>query len=306
MTDRRLLGRVARLYYEEGLTHAEIARLLALSRVKVTRLLAEARQEKIVEITVHSEEPAFAELERRLAASLGLRAAWVAPWSEDSCSLGRAGGRAIRELLPRAERVTLGLSESVRDAVAHVGELSLPHLQIFPVGGGRPGQASGADPHDVASALARAVGSTVFGLPAPLIARDRESAQSLLRDPGLRSALAGAEQADLLVVGVGGLETARKFWSAWVDGSVFDDLGRRGAVGDISARFFGADGARIASPLDERVVGLSLTQMRAVGTRLMIGGGEEKTEAIRVAVRSGLANALVTDNGVAEALLAGQ
>ena len=38
-----LLGRVARMYYEHGLTHQEIANALGLSRIRVTRLLAEAR-----------------------------------------------------------------------------------------------------------------------------------------------------------------------------------------------------------------------------------------------------------------------
>lgn len=305
MADRALLARVARLYYEEGLTHAEIAPILSLSRVKVTRLLAEARHQKIVEITVHSDEPAFADLERRLATSLGLRAVWIGPRSTDPSALGRAGARAIRELLPGADRVTVGLSGSVRAAVEQLRGLSLPHLDVFPAGGGRPGPISGADPQDVAAALARIVrASAVFGLPAPLLAADRSSAQSLLADPHLRCTLGEASRADLLMVGVGSLDSARRYWSPRVDDAVFDDLDRRGARGDISARFFGEDGTRIASPLDDRVIGLSLEQMRSIPTRLVIAGGTDKVDAIRIAVASGLANTLVTDNEVAERLLA--
>lgn len=61
----------------------------------------------------------------------------------------------------------------------------------------------------------------------------------------------------------------------------------------------------IASDLDRRVIGLTLEQMRAIPTRLIIAGGPEKTEVIRTAVTSGIATALVTDNEVAQALLDG-
>lgn len=305
MTDRRVLGRVARLYYEEGLTQAQIAELIGSSRVTVTRMLAEARSEGVVEIVIHSEEPLFSELERRLVTELGLSAAWVAPASHNSTALGRTGGRALRAVLPHARSVTVGLSEYVRDAVAHIGELSLPDLEIYPFGGGRPGRHIRSDAHDVGSALSARVGGTMYALPAQLIARDIASAQSLLGDPHLQSTLRAAAAADLAIVGVGGLPRAQAFLADWVEPAVFDELRGLGAIGDLSVRFFDRDGEPIASDLDRRVIGLTLEQMRAIPTRLIIAGGPEKTEVIRTAVTSGIATALVTDNEVAQALLDG-
>ncbi|HHF97997.1 MAG TPA: MarR family transcriptional regulator, partial [Candidatus Aerophobetes bacterium] len=46
--DKDLLIRVAWLYYEEGLTQDEIARIFSLSRSKVVRILKRAREEGIV------------------------------------------------------------------------------------------------------------------------------------------------------------------------------------------------------------------------------------------------------------------
>ena len=74
-----LLGRVARMYYELGMTHQEIATALGLSRIRVTRLLAEARAQGIVEITVHSDEPLFADEQRALTDRFGLAQAWLSP-----------------------------------------------------------------------------------------------------------------------------------------------------------------------------------------------------------------------------------
>ena len=77
--DHQMVGRVARLYYEHGLTHAEIASMLDVSRIKVTRMLADARRRGIVEITVHSDERPFADLEEALVERFGLQSAWVSP-----------------------------------------------------------------------------------------------------------------------------------------------------------------------------------------------------------------------------------
>ncbi|MEL6209782.1 MAG: sigma factor-like helix-turn-helix DNA-binding protein, partial [Pseudomonadota bacterium] len=46
--DDDLMVRAAWMYYHDDLTHAEIARKLGLSRVKVTRLLKRAREQGIV------------------------------------------------------------------------------------------------------------------------------------------------------------------------------------------------------------------------------------------------------------------
>ncbi|MFE7046734.1 sugar-binding domain-containing protein, partial [Streptomyces atratus] len=78
----------------------------------------------------------------------------------------------------------------------------------------------------------------------------------------------------------------------------------RGAVGDISGRFFDADGAAVPGEVDERLIGLSLEQLRAVPVRIGVARGADKRRALAVALRHGLINVLVTDVSTAETLLA--
>lgn len=64
--DLYLLSKVSKLYYERGLNQQEIADKLHLSRPKVSRLLQQAQEEGIVQITVHSPPGTFADLEEAL------------------------------------------------------------------------------------------------------------------------------------------------------------------------------------------------------------------------------------------------
>ena len=50
---RELLAQVASLYYEEEMTQDAIAKQFGLSRIKVYRLLKKAREEQVVQITIH-------------------------------------------------------------------------------------------------------------------------------------------------------------------------------------------------------------------------------------------------------------
>ena len=71
--------RAAWLYYVEGLTQEAIAGAMGVSRAKVIRLLAAARDNGVVRIRIDGKGGEQIALERRLIGALGLAEAVVAP-----------------------------------------------------------------------------------------------------------------------------------------------------------------------------------------------------------------------------------
>ena len=69
---KRLLYKIARDYHENNLTQEQIARRLGLSRIKVSRLLKKAIQEKIVSITVTPPPGLLTSLEEGIENKFGL------------------------------------------------------------------------------------------------------------------------------------------------------------------------------------------------------------------------------------------
>ena len=61
--DIRLLTKVSKLHYEQGLTPTEIAGRLYISRQRVSYLLRQARREGIVQITVLTPSQLSAQLD---------------------------------------------------------------------------------------------------------------------------------------------------------------------------------------------------------------------------------------------------
>ena len=108
-----LISRVLNLYYVEELTQAEVGRRLGLSTAKVNRLLQQARQQGMVEITINTPLQHLFDLEYRLKAIFGIQEAVVIPSiSEDVHTyvhtLGRAGANYLLNHLRDGDVLAIG------------------------------------------------------------------------------------------------------------------------------------------------------------------------------------------------------
>lgn len=302
--------RAARLHYEQGMTHQEVADELGLSRVKVTRLIGEARRLGIVTIIVRDESRPYPELEHQLASRLGLvdvRVAPAFPGEHRSTAVALEAGRYLAAELPAMRRVAIGVSTTVADAVTHLPKASAADTVVIPMAGGWAGPSRSLNPDNLANQAALALGARACSMPAPLVAGSADMAAALIASPGVDAVLTLARASDALVVGIG-VAPGNKGWDAALLGQALtaaerEELVTAGAVGDVSGRFFDATGRRIPSGLDQRIIGLSLAEMRAIPTRIALAFGRHKVGALRAAIVGGIISALVTDRVTAEALL---
>ncbi len=94
-----LMIKVAKLYYESGLTQEAISRQLRISRPTISRLMQDAIDQGIVKITITQDSERFAEVEKLLCDIYGLLEVIVTDISDpDSnsevcCPVGRRFGR---------------------------------------------------------------------------------------------------------------------------------------------------------------------------------------------------------------------
>jgi len=308
MESRELLGRVARLYYQHGMTHQEIGQLLGLSRVKVTRLVAEARRTGIVEIRIHSSSASFGDLEAELIGAYGLEQAWIAPSFADekrtADAVGLVGAQCLDALVPDAGTVAVGLSSSVATIVPHLHVEPRPRLGFVPLAGSWGGITGGGNPHELALRLGTAFGAQTYHLPAPLVASKAEVAEAFQTQSDVRETMRMASGAELLVAGVGGMERRSGILVDSLSRAEREQLAADGAVGDISGRFFDSTGKGVPGSLDDRVIGLSLAELRAIPHRVAVSFGTHKIRALHSALCSGLVNMVVTDVDTANALTA--
>lgn len=308
----RLMTKVARLYHEHGLRQPEIAKQLSLSQAMVSRLLAAAQREGIVRTTVTAPAGVYPELEEELERRYGLKDAIVADCAADTPDqvlrdIGSAGATYLETTLATDEVV--GISSWSETLLRMVGSMQpvrrASGSHVVQILGGIGNPTAEAHAIRLTTQLASLLKAEPHFLPAPGVTASAEATAHYLAEPQVTDTTAYFDRLTLALVGIGALHPSRLLGES---GNVFsetelDELDRLGAVGDICLRFFDAAGAPVASRFGERVIGLSLAQLRGVPRSVGVAGTAEKVEAIRGALEGRLINVLITDRFTAERLI---
>jgi DNA-binding transcriptional regulator LsrR (DeoR family) len=311
MTERAdFLAQVASMYYERNLTQEEIAAEIGGSRSTVSRLLNEARDIGVVEITIHHPWKTNPSLEHKLAAKHNLQQAVVLDGdgrtrSEILRGLGNLAARCVDPGL--TDESILGISwgravHSTVQALKPIRRIPLTVVQMIgAVGMGDPL----IDGPDLARLLAVVYGGEYRYLHAPLIVENQQVREAFHQELMIEETLELARRADTALVGVGSLnpdESSLKR-AGYLDQADLAELSSQGAVGDICARHYDSNGGNLDIELNRRIVGIELDDLRNIDRVIAVAGGELKAEAIRGALRGGYVNVLVTDDLAAQKIL---
>ncbi len=94
--------------------------------------------------------------------------------------------------------------------------------------------------------------------------------------------LAAAAASDIALVGIGApTKDGVVFREQILDEGDLERLTAKGTVGDIALCFFDKDGQPVADEVSDRLVGLTLEQIRNIPRVIGVAGGEGKVNAIR-------------------------
>lgn len=306
----RFLYKIAHAYYEDGLTQQEIANRFHLSRPKVSRLLQEARDEKVVTITLTPPSGGTADLETELEKKFGLDEVIVVPVSNprSNKAVAREIGPTAAELLTRTlqgdEIIGLAWGATILTMVDAMPVGARKNLTIVQMIGGLKPDYENEHSAEIVRRAARKLHANYQLIPAPGIASNNQAAKALRSDARIAETLAQAAKADVAVVGLGVLAPDSLLLQSGeiLSKNDLSILESAGAVGDVILRFFDANGTPLDLEINKRIIGLSLDQLRKIPRVIGLAGGEKKYEIIRAVLRSRILNVLVTDHITAKKL----
>ena len=315
--DLRLALRAATLYYLDGLTQAEIASRLGVSRPTAGRLVARAKAKGLVRIEVvvpqDLRDNLHADEEHELEHRFGLTEAVVAGHGVDIGAPGRPAafasvGRAAAALLMRrlSPNDVLGFTwgpEQVAVATALAPGVASCQT-VVQLDGAMSSAAYQTGTEFILGRCADVLRAETIRLPAPLYA-DPSTVASMRSDSLISRTLEAGRRADVMLFGVGAVSTSTTlFEDSFLDTRMLDELITLGAVGEIGGRFFDADGTPVDTELQQRAVSVPLEDIRACSKTILISSGAAKHRATLGALRGKLARLLVCDIDCARWLLA--
>lgn len=303
--DTGLLVDIATRFYLQGATQVEIATGLGLNPSTVSRHLKRARDLGIVRVEIAPPAPPVADLGRELAAAFGLARAVVLPTGPGITDQFAAAAAAfVSGQLRTGTRLGLGWGETLAAVIRYLVPGGVADLSVAQLAGGLREQAPGIQAHELVALVAALYpGSRVRYLHAPAIVDSALIQGALLRDRSVAGAVEAAAGSELALVGIGEMaDTATMFRYSHVSADDRARLVAAGAVGSMNARFFDR-GGRPVDLLEDRTIAIDWAQLAAIPTVVAIAAGPHKADAIHGALRTGVVDALVTDQATAASLV---
>ncbi|WP_284774322.1 sugar-binding transcriptional regulator [Agrobacterium sp. lyk4-40-TYG-31] len=301
MPYQQSMVRASWLYHVEGLTQAQIAERMLLTRRRVNELLAAALDQGVVRISFNSPLTENVELEAELRQRFDLSDAVVVPTPSDKSQIATVIGRAAAMFLERFIQASepralgVGWGATLRETAHHMAPANVPDVKVRSMMGGLT-RGSEINTFEIVRSFAKVMNAECHYLAAPIYADSPDSRDAILVQPFFDSLLAEATAVDVSILSVGDVSPeSLQVRYGLPTGTDISELVAAGAVGDLLGRYLDAAGQEVNHSLNRQVISPSIESYQNIPTRIIASGGDHKKKILKSCLVARLATTLITD-----------
>ena len=312
MSDPDLLYHIALDYHVHKKLQRSIAEELGVSQVQVSKYLSKAEELGIIRVEVVSpraDAEEARELRNQLIDFFGIDDAVLTPsfvqenLLHDALYRG-AAGYLFREFEDVPLQAGVGWGETTYGFVNTEFNEQRPRWRIIPLTGGSMQIASKFfNINHIANEFAEKLQAVAQPLYLPMVV-EQCIAELFKTSSDYRCVEKLWSGLDMIVCGVGSsIPRSPLFRRGLLEHSHVEELRDKGVVGDILTHYFDSEGRLIEAGIEPVMINVSVDQIRAAGSTLVLACGPRKHKSIAGALRTGLVDVLITDMDTARGVL---
>ncbi len=284
---QRKLAYVARRYYLEDQKQSDIAKELGVSRPLISRMLSEARELGVVEITIHEPGARAANLLDRLRLSGSIQGGILVEDGEDDDATNRLLSQGAVELLRQlgTRRLGVGWGYLIGQLVTWLEEnpqLNSTVSDICPLVGNASIPARNYQSNENVRLMAQQLGASPHFLYLPALPESLEEKQVLCSTEVYRQIYQQWEQIDTALVNIGNYPSSPDFASLVRYGSL---LQQQHACGRMLVYYFNEEGTVIQSDQDFAIQ-VPIDTLKQCPQIIGVCSANTSTKALLGAIRS--------------------
>lgn len=293
---------IAREYYVNKKTQAEIAKEFNLSRPTISKLLQEAEYENIVQINIIDPLYRDSELANKLRESLQLQNVIVVHGSRKNPGIAlkniaiNAAIYFCKVMDSTVHKIGIGWGRTMFQVSLAMETAVRNDLQFIPLLGGVGQINPSFQVHQITQRIADVCGGSWLQLHVPGIIENKEIRKNLLDSRDVQDVISNWENLDLALVGIGEAPPFKRniIFESYVDDEEKTQLLEKKAVGDICMRFFDMKGKTI-DYLKQEIISIPLNYLKNTPRVIAAAGGLRKARSIIGASKGGYITDLVVD-----------
>lgn len=304
-----LMAEIADLYYNHGMTQQEIAHQYNCNRFKVAKLIQNAREEGIVEITIHKSNKRHTILEHTLMETFQLSKAIVLDTrdlsrTEALSEIGRTSALYLEQILTPNATIGVTWGKTIRSVVSSLEPKTQTPINAVQLCGCFRHINSSDGSRSIAHTIALKFNGEYFYMNIPIYINDEQARNSMLREPLIEETLNATRKLDVVLTGIGSRSSlpfnnpvlkpyiAPQDWDAEehclgsIYGYVLDEEGR---IANIS--------------LNRKIVAASIQDILTTPHKIAVATGRHKVNVMIACMKNRYINELITDRATAEQIL---
>lgn len=304
----KLAINVAKLYYRSDFSQQKIAQELGVSRPSISRLLQYAKDKGYVNIQIVDPVEDMSIMEQRLKDKLHLKDVKIASSTindeeEIKKYISIAAAQYLDGIIKDGDIIGVGWGTTLYNMSQALIPRSIKGSQVVQLEGGLSNSEWNNYSREILENFANNFNTVAQYLPLPVIFDNKETKEQVDKDRYIKRILELGHHANIALFSVGTVRPNALFFRLGYTDIQEQEKIQRNSVGDICSRFFDVEGRVCNRDLDERTVGITLSELRDKEYSIMISGGEGKINAIKAALKGRYANVLITDQFTGKALL---
>lgn len=307
---KRLLTKIAYLYYYKDKTQSQISKELGINRSSISRYLKRARDEDIVKIHIDGLESEKILLEDFVKSHYNLNnIEIVSVNSSDSektknNKISKRAGEFIKQLIRPNMIVGLSWGASISNTIKTIETQMNTECTFIPIVGGPTQVNSHYHVNTLVYEMALKFGGQSLFMNAAVVQENKDITQRIYKTNYVEEITNYWDKLDLVIVGIGGtLDSKESQWRYLLGDKCLEELKFFDAIGDCCCRFFNKDGRVIKSDVYDNTIAIDLDRISKVPKSIGIARGKEKAKAILAIIRANILNNIVTDCETIEEVL---
>lgn len=309
--DVSLMVKVAQMYYIDGMKQEEIAKELQISRSLISMILTEAKEVGIVQINIRNPQLNNDELSKEFEERFNLKKCVIVPTAvQDLNTLRKLVAQRAVDIFNQevSEQSNVGISWG-RTCFEFITQFSAEtvykDVSVVPLIGGSNQIAHYFQVNEMVRIFAEKIGGTPYFVYAPSLNASIEEKRIFENSAYMQPILEKWANMDIIVAAVGSLPdmNAHERESYIGESEIQSILEKSEAVGDVCARYFDKEGNFIKNEYFDRIMGVSIEELRRARTTIGVATGPEKVNAILAAMKTKIFNIFITDEQTAKSVL---
>jgi len=290
------------------MSQQDIATKLDLSKMAVSRILQKAKEAKIIRLSIRLPYTMNHEAEKELCRRFGLKEAYVVRRNNSDKGaaaecLGRMWAFHMGVNLPDGCVLGMGVGRTVGHVVQNLTPMKTKGLHVVQLMGGLA-DVTYRNPFTIVQETCRKLHAEGTYFTAFAVVENEELRDSIVYNTKMGKQVREQwERCSMALFGVGPIETGTLRSQQMITEEEVGLLRAKGVIGDFLGHFFNSEGKFVETEFEARLVSIPLSTLSKIPMKVALAGGEEKTESICGALKTGMIDTLVTDEETARKAL---